>query len=534
MKITIVPVSSLEKVFSDENINGLRPQREIMLMHGEKSGVQFAVISDENTEAALSVGCPLPVNVGVVREVYSDKSHVGEECVKNSAVLKNADIGFYPDYIENAGETLSLEKGRAVSVYCEITGGEPGEYTLTLNVGGESSSVRVTVVNTEMPPQTLICTNWFHSDCIMSYYDIPVFSEEYWQTVEKFVRNAVQHGINMILTPMFTLALDTAVGSERPTVQLVGVTKKGYNYTFDYTNFDRWVNMCRDCGVKYFELSHLFTQWGARHAPKIIADTSKGRRRIFGWETNSVSQGYMSFLRQFGESLKEHTDSLGITEICYIHCSDEPSILNIRRYRKAAAAVKEYFSAYTHIDALSEYKFYSEGLVDLPVPGEGSIDEFAGRTDPLWTYYCCGPFEDNYPNRFLFLPLIKMRIIGVLLYKYGCEGFLHWGFNFWYTQYSRRLVDPFTETTAGGNFPAGDGFIVYPGKNGEPICSIREKSFRDGVSDYELLKLLESKKGRDYARNFLERHLGDITFTSYPLDNAVFEDFRCALVKELA
>lgn len=532
MNIKITAVSSLAKIFSHEKEYECEKTTRLPLLCGEKGGVQFVLEADCDCEVPFSVKSELPVEVFTVREVYCDKSLIGS-LPENCTVLNNADIGFYPDAAEKVGETLTLKKDSLLCVYCEVTGEKTGEHTVVFGVGGKSAEVSVSVAPAAMPEQTLICTNWFHTDCLMSYYKVEAFGEEYWRITENFVKNAVAHGVNMILTPLFTPALDTEVGAERPTVQLVGVTKKGYTYEFEYSNFDRWVEMCLKNGVKYFELSHFFTQWGAKHAPKIVARTKTGERRIFGWKTDSLSRGYMSFLRQLGESLKEHTDKLGITDICYVHCSDEPSAHDIRRYRKCAAAVKTYFSAYTHMDALSEYKFYSDGLVDLPVPSEASIDDFAGRTDRLWTYYCCGPYENEYPNRFLFLPLIKVRIIGVLLYKYACEGFLHWGFNFWYTQLSRRLVDPYTETTAGGAFPAGDGFIVYPGENGEPVCSIREKSFRDGVNDYGALKALEAKKGRDFALGVIHDTLGDISFTSYPLSSARFETFRARLVKEL-
>ncbi len=49
----------------------------------------------------------------------------------------------------------------------------------------------------------------------------------------------VDNGINMILTPLFTPPLDTKVGGERPTVQLVDVNMDGDKYTF---NFDNLIN----------------------------------------------------------------------------------------------------------------------------------------------------------------------------------------------------------------------------------------------------------------------------------------------------
>jgi hypothetical protein len=42
----------------------------------------------------------------------------------------------------------------------------------------------------------------------------------------------------------------------------------------------------------------------------------------------------------------------------------------------------------------------------------------------------------------------------------------------------------------------GDGLMIYPGKNG-PVTSIRLANVRDGVQDYELMKLAEAKVGKE-------------------------------------
>ncbi|UJF15626.1 hypothetical protein LZ578_11830 [Jeotgalibaca sp. MA1X17-3] len=79
----------------------------------------------------------------------------------------------------------------------------------------------------QLPPQKLIHTEWFHTDGMISYYGVEVFSEDYWEWVEKYLVMAVEHGVNMILTPIVTPPLDTEIGGERPTVQLVGIKKMG-------------------------------------------------------------------------------------------------------------------------------------------------------------------------------------------------------------------------------------------------------------------------------------------------------------------
>lgn len=62
------------------------------------------------------------------------------------------------------------------------------------------------------------------------------------------------------------------------------------------------------------------------------------------------------------------------------------------------------------------------------------------------------------------MPSARNRILGALLYKYNAVGFLQWGYNFWYSQFSKHEIDPFTVTDAGKAFPSGDAFVVYPGE----------------------------------------------------------------------
>ena len=174
--------------------------------------------------------------------------------------------------------------------------------------------------------------------------------------VEQYVQMAVDFGINMILTPIFTPPLDTDIGGERPTVQLVEVTKNGGRYSFDFAKLERWVAMCRRCGVEYFEFSHLFTQWGAYHAPKIMAWENGELKKLFGWETNARSPEYTGFLDQFLPALVEFIERHGIAERCYFHISDEPSIWDLESYGAASAAVKKHCQA-SRDNSLSNFEF---------------------------------------------------------------------------------------------------------------------------------------------------------------------------------
>ncbi len=114
-------------------------------------------------------------------------------------------------------------------------------------------------------------------------------------------------------------------------------------------------------------------------------------------------------------------------------------------------------------------------------------------------------------------PSQRNRVLGVLLYKYDAVGFLQWGHNFWYSQYSKHPIDPYKVTDAGKAFPSGDAFVVYPGKDGQPLNSLRHEVFHDAFQDLRALRLLESLKGRDFVLNLIEEGLDvPLSFTCYP------------------
>jgi hypothetical protein len=266
------------------------------------------------------------------------------------------------------------------------------------------------------------------------------------------------------------------------------------------------------------EFSHLFTQWGAKHAPKIVAIENGNQTRIFGWDTDAAGEAYGSFLRQFLPELIVFVKRHGLESRCYFHISDEPTLEHLESYRSARDQVAELLGGFPIIDALSNYEFYERGLVKNPIPANNHIEPFLKHEVPnLWTYYCVSQY-DKVSNRFFAFPSARNRIIGMQLYKFRIAGFLHWGYNFWYTQYSKSAIDPFRQTDAGNAFPSGDPFLVYPGKDG-PIESIRMEVFYEALQDLRALQLLESLVGRERTMALLEEDLETpLTFDTYPAD----------------
>ena len=135
-----------------------------------------------------------------------------------------------------------------------------------------SESFRLQVIEAVLPEQRLLHTEWFYFDCLATQYNVEMFSEAHWSIVETYVAHYAEYGMNLILTPLFSPPLELDYGKYRPTVQLIGVKRIGSEYLFDFSLLERWVALCRRNGIERFEFSHLFTQWGAKHAPKIFAE----------------------------------------------------------------------------------------------------------------------------------------------------------------------------------------------------------------------------------------------------------------------
>jgi hypothetical protein len=202
----------------------------------------------------------------------------------------------------------------------------------------------------------------------------------------------------------------------------------------------------------------------------------------------------------------------------YFHVSDEPDLRDLESYQKASEIIQQYLHEFPIIDALSDYQFYEKGIVKNPIPANNYIEPFLDHgVENLWTYYCCGQYK-KVSNRFFSMPSFRNRVLGMQLYKYKLAGFLHWGYNFWYSQFSKKPIDPFKNTDANYSFPSGDAFIVYPGENG-PIESIRLEVLYEALQDVRALRLLEGYIGRNNVIELLEDKLEqEITFIEYPLD----------------
>ena len=530
------PVSSLDKVFYAQQLDA-PPSRRIAAARGETAAFQIAVRVVPRPDAPPFAHVrlePLPSPLSRFVSVRA-VGHVACTRPANEAdpFILTAEPGLFPAPLLPQGE-IWLRPGYWQSFWIDFRPDETaaaGLHRLAFRLVyacGEAEVVKEIAVEAEvrdfaLPPQRLKCIMWFYADCLQRRYGVEAWSERHWELIGNYMRDRAAHGVNVVLTPLWSVPLDTAVGHERPTCQLLTIRHTQGKYTFDFSRLGRWIELARSCGTDCFEMSHAFTQWGASHAPKIVVEKDDGVARVrFGWATDAHGEEYHDFLRQLMAALLPFLRSRGVTPAnCYFHVSDEPSDAHLESYAKASGFLRGLLEDYPVIDALSHVEFLRRGLTDRPVPVTNALDAFLDeKVAERWVYYC-GNWGDGVPNRQYGMPSWRNRVLGVLLYWLGMDGFLNWGYNFWFSRESLDIdLDPWQDPCAGGDFCGGGSFVVYPGRDGMPVSTIHYEVFAQALQDLRALDLLESLVGReatmDVIRKTLPVDFGELSMTHYP------------------
>lgn len=385
--------------------------------------------------------------------------------------------------------------------------------------------INVTVINQQLPPLDIVNTQWLHADCLLDYYGGAAFDDDHWQALDAYVASAARMGITGLLTPIWTPPLDTDVGARRTPVQLVDIRRSGDQYEFGFAKLERWLAMLARHQISYVELAHLFTQWGAEATPAIDAEVDGQLRQIFGWHVPATDPTYRQFLEQFLPALRQTLERLWDPNKIIFHISDEPRHAQLESYRAARNVVSDLLDGCLVVDALSDYDFYTQGLVDQPVVATDHADPFLqaeGRRP--WLYYCVSQ-NKLVANRFIAMPLARQRVIGQQLFISEAGGFLQWGFNFYNTVLSRSHLDPYHDTCAGGAFPAGDPFIVYPGPDRTVRESTRHRVAAQAFHDHRALQLLRDRHGHQQVIDIIDPQRA-VTLTEYPRDPEHFLSVR--------
>jgi hypothetical protein len=233
------------------------------------------------------------------------------------------------------------------------------------------------------------------------------------------------------------------------------------------------------------------------YLPIVKADTT-----IFKKKSIVTSDSARSFYEQFIPALVAHLKKKGWFDIYMQPIGDEPTSKNAGSYVDIADFVKKLAPNLKLINAILTDSLKAptdslkaptdssfKGILNTWVPllsRFGKNHEFyqkqSKQGDEVWFYTMKLP-QKEYANVFIERPLIDMRLLPCIAFRYGATGYLQWAFNYWSSH-------PFKSAS---HFLGGDPWIVYPTEGGV-IPSIRLEEFRNGIEDYALLEMLKAKR----------------------------------------
>ncbi len=551
MNITVKQVSNMKKVRTASDLDG-KEVTKITALAGQRVSYQICLICDERKNAAITVDSGLSGSVKLfsVKNVIMDRPVTDETMVRENEDYLSYEPGLMPDLLipiscQNGKTFLGNENLNLLWVRVDVPKDcEPGCYPIKINYHiapgfsmepamEVSKTMTLEVLPALLPEQTLIYTRWFYADCIANYHRVEVYSEAHWALIEKYIATAADTGINMILVPVHTPPLDTAIGLHRTCVQLVDIEKQGDDYRFGFEKFHRFIEICKKHGIRYFEMAHMFSQWGAKCAPNIMVTENGVKDYLFGWHVSAASEQYRSFLKQYIAAISQQLEKEGIAENTYFHISDEPTLESIDTYKTASDLIRPFLKGSKTFDALSNVEFYDQALVECPVTAVDHMEKFMERDIPnQWVYYCTGQ-QIGVTNSLLANPSYRTRILGFQMYRHDIKGFLQWGYNFYNSPASMYQVDPYSSTSADGFWPSGDPFIVYPAPDGA-YSSLRAEVFYEALQDMRICQALERKIGRAAVEQMIDTAAGyTLTFDEYPRGDAWQEDLRNAMLQRI-
>jgi len=242
------------------------------------------------------------------------------------------------------------------------------------------------------------------------------------------------------------------------------------------------------------------------------------RRGVFhGFAQGTVEYDYL--MKRYLTLVQDHLEEKGWLGKDYVYWFDEPNTENYPFVRegmeiihRAAPKITRFITEHRpgpDIMDVTEISCTVIGELDPDI-----IKDLVAQGREFWSYVCCCP-KAPYLSLFIDHDAINMRTWLWLTYKYQMKGILVWSGNYWnsstaspkdYLQnpwedpmsYTVGYGLPFGKQNGWGN---GDGRFLYPPNRNPndhsvkylqgPVPCLRLESIRDGIEDYEYLKLLE-------------------------------------------
>ena len=337
-------------------------------------------------------------------------------------------------------------------------------------------------------------------------YSAKPWSEEWWRIWERYAKSLELLRNNVLNVNPLTYLLRS--GSKR-------VSEDEWSFVWD--DLDRYVSVFMSHGARAVACSSLIASvWG-----KTMSGIGYEGRETYEIFTEDCEK----WVKAFYTALYAHSREKGWT--LFMRLEDEPHqkeywLWARERVRRYMPGVKRGEPIDTHEIGM-ELKGECDQLIPRTNVYTQGKDYYVSRQregEECWVYTCCFPEESWFMNRFIDQPFTYSKLLVWGCHALGVTGYLHWGYTAW------------SDTSLYGAGPdarfKGDGFLVYPDKAHESFrYSTRFFAMRDGICDYELLRLCPESEARAITGSVV-RGFDDFDASPLTLDEAESRIFALA------
>ncbi len=465
---------------------------------GETVNAQIVISAKEETKVSL---LPIALNMGkkarIVPEnvdIYAVKYVMTDELNKDGKggcghrKKEDFDSSLVADFLDpmKAGDVLKIDSHHTRPVWLSIhvpADAQSGAYCGTIVIqDAENKPIERLKLRIDVSHRTLPAPKeWkFHLDlwqnpyAVSRFYKVEPFSDEHFELIRPIMKRYAEAGGKVITTSIIYRpwngqtedAFDSMIEWRR---------KKNGEWAFDYTIFDRWVEFMMGMGVTEQITCYSMIPW--KLSFRFYNEATKKYSYL---KAEPGSKAFEIFWKRMLIDFAAHLKSKGWFDRTYIGIDErkmEHVIATLEVIRSADPLFKVAYAGHFHKQLAYELDDY---CVAYGREFPDSVREQRKRYGMKSTYYTC--CSEPLPNSFTFSPPAESAFLGLYAAAQNYDGYLRWALNSWT---KNPCLDSRFRTWA-----AGDCYQLYPSRPGTSSSSIRYEKIRQGVQDYEKVRLL--------------------------------------------
>ena len=475
-----VPVTAAGDICRLEGWKGERVSAQFLLYTGEGADCVVCKVSEfTSDDARMSSDI---ATASFVRYTLADQASPTCRCDRSPyspAIL-------VPDLIDTL-KVFNMESKTTRPVWVTVNipqDAKPGVYKSEITVSAKGCGKLKMPLEVEVIDQVLPTYEdwkfhldlWQHPSAVARMLKLDMWSDEHFEALKEQMRPLAEAGQKVITATLNRDPWGYQTYDDYEEM-IFWIRHKDGSWSYDYTVFDRWVELMMELGVKKQINCYSMIPWSYRLQ---YLDEESGIRK-HAWDaipgTEEFEFMWAPFLQDFVKHLKEK-GWLEITNIATDERSPEEMDATVAIMQKYAPEL-----GFAMADNHASYRRYPN-IRDCSVAQrqlyltDEELQQRKANGHVTTFYVCCSTF---FPNTFSYSQPFEAELLNWHAIVKDYDGQLRWSVNSWpdNPEYDSRFR----------LWGSGDTYSLYPyGRT-----SMRFERMRDGVEAYEKVRILREK-----------------------------------------